>query len=183
MDDSQYRDIEEQALQIVGTLNKLKDEIEGYREAKIETQESLKSLDSLLAAVTDATKQLGSAAKDLRKSDYVKLHEQLTKEAEQLTTASNTLQQNLDALPGKLEEMLAADSGSREAVQNAIGESCDRAIEKLDELPETISNALKDYDSKQAEKDKELLERLAGLEEVISRIDRNTQKGFGKERG
>lgn len=183
MDDSQYRNIEEQALQIVATLNKLKDEIEGYRDAKVDTQESLESLDSLLAAVTDATKQLGSAAKDLRKSDYVKLHEQLAKEAERLTTASGTLQQNLDAVPGKIEEMLAADSASREKAQMAIGESCNRAIEKLDELPETIASSLKAHDSKQDEKDRELLERLAGLEEVISRIDRNTQKGFGKERG
>lgn len=183
MDDNQYRDIEEQALQIVGTLNKLKDEIEGYRDAKINTQESLESLDSLLAAVTDATKQLGSAAKDLRKSDYVKLHGQLTKEAEQLTTASNTLQQNLDALPEKIEEMLAADSASRESAQSAIGEFCDRAAEKLDGVPKAISSALKAHESRQAEKDKELLERLEGLEKVISRIDRNTQKGFGKERG
>lgn len=183
MDDSQYRDIEEQALQIVGTLNKLKGEIEGYRDAKIDMQESLASLDSLLTVVTDSTKQLGKAAKNLRKTDYVKLHERLTKETEQLTTANSTLQQNLDAVPGKIEVMLAADSESRESVQNAIGESCDRAIEKLDELPETISKTLKAHDSNQAEKDKELLERLACLEEVISRIDRNTQKGFGKERG
>ncbi len=183
MDDSQYRDIEEQALQIVGTLNKLKEEIEGYRNAKIDTQESLESLDSLLAAVTDATKRLGSAAKDLKKSDYVKLHQQLAKEAEKLTTASSTLQQNINAVPEKVEEILAADSASRESTQKAIGESCDRMIEKLDELPEAITNVLETHDSKQSEKDKELLERLAGLEEVISRIDRNTQKGFGKERG
>lgn len=183
MDDSQYRDIEEQALQIVGTLNKLKDEIEEYQKAKIDTQESLESLDSLLMAVTDAAKQLGGAAEDLRNSDYVKLHKQIAKETEQLTAACSTLQQNLDIVPEKIKEMLDSDFASRELVQRAMNESCNMMIEKLDKLPEAISSTLKAHDSKQAEKDKELLERLAGLEEVISRIDRNTQKGFGKERG
>lgn len=183
MDDSQYRDIEEQALQIVGTLNKLKDEIKGYRDARINTRESLESLDSLLTAVTDAAKQLGSAAEDLRMSDYIKLHEQLSKQAEQLAAAGDVLQRNIDAVPGKIEEMLAADSASRESAQSSIGEFCDRAAEKLDGVPEAISSALKAHESRQAEKDKELLERLEGLEKVISRIDRNTQKGFGKERG
>lgn len=147
MDDNQYKTIEAQALQIVGTLNKLKEEIEGYRDAKIETQKSLESLDALLSAVSDAAKQLSAAAKEIRKSDYAKLHKEMSKEVETLSSACETMQKSLD------------------------------------DVPEKIESTLKAQRAEQVERDEELYARIASLEEVISRIDRNTQKGFGKERG
>lgn len=147
MDDNQYKTIEAQALQIVGTLNKLKEEIEGYRDAKIETQRSLESLDALLSAVSDAAKQLSAAAKEIRKSDYAKLHKEMSKEVETLSSACETMQKSLD------------------------------------DVPEKIESTLKAQRAEQVERDEELYARIASLEEVISRIDRNTQKGFGKERG
>lgn len=154
MEDSQYKTIEEQALQIVGTLNRLKDEIEGYRDARIETQKSLDSLDTLLGAVSDAAKQLSDAAKELRGSDYTKLHKKISKEAEVVTSACETLQQNLDGV-----------------------------TEQVGQLPATLTTVLEAHDARQVEKDSELLTRVANLEEMVARIDRNTQKGFGKERG
>lgn len=205
MEDNQYKTIEEQALQIVGTLNKLKDEIEGYRDAKIETQKSLDSLDALLGAVTDAAKQLSRAAKDLRESDYAKLHKKMSKEAEALTSACETLQQNLEGVPNKVEAMLEsqqakqdkaqsafaiqiekafeADSSSREATQRGIEAACKGVIDQFDQLPTILTTSLEIHDAKRVEKDNGLLERLSNLEEIIARIDRNTQKGFGKERG
>lgn len=205
MDDNEYKTIEQQALQIVGTLNKLKEEIEGYRDAKVETQKSLDSLDALLSAVTDAAEQLSGAAKDLRDSDYTKLHKKMSKEAEALTSACETLQQNLEGVPDKVEAMLEsqqakqekaqsalaaqiektldADSTSREATQKGIEAACKGVIDQFDQLPTILTTSLEIHDAKQVEKDNELLQRVSSLEEVIARIDRNTQKGFGKERG
>ena len=205
MEDSQYKTIEEHALAIVDTLNKLKDEIEGYKDAKIETRQSLDSLDTLLGAVTDAAKELSGAAKDLRDSDYTKLHKKMSKESEALTAACATLQQNLDGVPDKIEEMLESqlakqreaqselstqigkalesDSASRDAMSREIEAACKDVIGKFDELPTILTTSLETHDAKQAEKDRELLKRVSNLEEVIARIDRNTQKGFGKERG
>ena len=205
MYDNEYKTIEQQALQIVGTLNKLKEEIEGYRDAKVETQKSLDSLDALLNAVTDAAEQLSGAAKDLRDSDYTKLHKKMSKEAEALTSACETLQQNLEGVPDKVEAMLEsqqakqekaqsalaaqiektldADSTSREATQKGIEAACKGVIDQFDQLPTILTTSLEIHDAKQVEKDIELLQRVSSLEEVIARIDRNTQKGFGKERG
>lgn len=205
MDDNEYKTIEQQALQIVGTLNKLKEEIEGYRDAKVETQKSLDSLDAFLSAVTDAAEQLGGAAKDLRESDYTKLHKKMSKDAEALTTACETLQQNLEGVPDKVEVMLEsqqakqekaqsalaaqiektldADSTSREATQKGIEAACKGVIDQFDQLPTILTTSLEIHDAKQVEKDNELLQRVSNLEEVIARIDRNTQKGFGKEHG
>ena len=205
MEDSQYKTIEEQALQIVGTLNRLKDEIEGYRDARIETQKSLDSLDTLLGAVSDAAKQLSDAAGELRESDYTKLHKKISKEAEVVTSACATLQQNLEGVPSKVEEMLSsqqakqeqsqsgfiaqiekaieADASSRIELQRGVEAACKGMTEQVGQLPATLTAALEAHDAKQVEKDNELLTRVANLEEMIARIDRNTQKGFGKERG
>lgn len=205
MDDSQYKTIEQQALQIVGTLNKLKEEIEGYRDARLETQRTLDSLDGLLDAVADAAKQVGDAANDLRKSDYVETHEKMSAEAEMLTSACETLQQNLEGMPKKvktmlktqqtaqgkaqsafaaqLEEIIEADASSRKEVQKGIEAACEGVVDRFDHLPTIIMASLDAYETKQAEKDRELIERVSNLEKIIARIDRNTQKGFGKERG
>lgn len=205
MEDSQYKTIEEQALQIVGTLNRLKDEIEGYRDARIETQKSLDSLDTLLGVVSDAAKQLSDAARELRESDYTKLHRKISKEAEVVTSACATLQQNLEGVPSKVEEMLSsqqakqeqsqsgfiaqiektieADASSRIELQRGVEAACKGMTEQVGQLPATLTAALEGHDAKQVEKDNELLTRIANLEEMIARIDRNTQKGFGKERG
>lgn len=205
MEDNEYKAIEQQALQIVGTLNKLKEEIEGYRDAKIETQKSLDSLDAMLDAVTDAAKQLSGAAKELRESDYTKLHKKISKETEVITSACETLQQNLQGVPDKVEAMLdsqstkqekaqsefaaqiekafEADTSSRESTQKGIETACKGVIDQFDQLPTILTTSLENHDAKQTEKDNELLERVSNLEEVIARIDRNTQKGFGKERG
>lgn len=205
MEDSQYRTIEQQALQIVGTLNRLKEEIEGYRDARLESQRALESLDGLLDAVTDAAKQLSDAARDLRESDYMELHERMSAEAEVLTSACKTLQQNLEGVPNEVEAMLRAqqtiqdearstfatqlreliesDASSREETQKGIAAACEGMIDRLDQLPTIIATSLETHEAKQAEKDRELIERVSNLEKVIARIDRNTQKGFGKERG
>ena len=205
MEDSQYKTIEEQALQIVGTLNRLKDEIEGYRDAKIETQKSLDSLDTLLGAVSEAAKQLSDTARELRESDYTKLHKKISKETEVVTSACATLQQNLEGVPSKVEEMLSsqqtkqeqsqsgfiaqiekaieADASSRIELQRGVETACKGMTEQVGQLPATLTAALEAHDAKQVEKDNELLTRVANLEEMIARIDRNTQKGFGKERG
>ena len=205
MEDNEYKTIEQQALQVVKTLNKLKEEIEGYRDAKVETQKSLDSLDALLGAVTDAAKQLSGAAKDLKESNYAKLHKKMSEEAEVLTATCETLQQNLEGVPNKVEAMLEsqqakqdkaqsafatqiektleADSSSRETMQEGIETACKDVIDQFDQLPTILTTSLKIHDAKQVEKDNELLQRVSNLEEMIARIDRNTQKGFGKERG
>lgn len=205
MEDNEYKTIEQQALQIVGTLNKLKEEIEGYRDAKVETQKSLDSLDAMLDAVTDAAKQLSGAAKELRDSDYTKLHKKISKETEVITSACETLQQNLQEVPDKVEEMLESqrakqdksqsefaaqigkafetDASSREATQKGIEAACKGVTNQFDQLPNILTTSLEIHDAKQTEKDNEILARLSNMEEIIARIDRNTQKGFGKERG
>lgn len=204
MEDNEYKTIERQALQIVGTLNNLKEEIEGYRDAKVETQKSLDSLDAMLDAVTDAAKQLSSAAKELRESDYAKLHKKMSKKAEMLTSACETLQQNLEGVPDKveamlksqqekqdkaqssfakqLEKVLESDSSSRATTQRGIENACKGVVDRFDQLPTILTASLEIHDAKQDERDQELLQRISNLEVVIARIDRNTQKGFGKER-
>lgn len=169
MEDSQYKTIEEQALQIVGTLNKLKEEIEGYKDARIETKQSLDSLNTLLGAVTDAASQLNRAAKDLRNSDYIKLHEELSEKTSVVKAACDSMQQNLDVITDTVRSMLESQQAQQEEAKS--------------QLFATLTTSLEQSEKKQDKANKELLEKVSNLEQIIGRIDRNTQKGFGKERG
>ena len=131
--------------------------------------------------------------------------EQLFSGQRPIASACETLQQNMQGVPDKVEEMLEsqrakqdksqseftaqigkafeADVSSREATQKGIEVACKGVVDQFDQLPTILTTSLEIHDAKQTEKDNELLARLSNLEEVVARIDRNTQKGFGKERG
>lgn len=147
MEDKDYEQIEADAKQIIGTLNKLKQEIEGYKQAKLETKKSLESLDGLLDAMAEAAKLLAEAADDIQKSDYLTLYKGLVNQSTSLKA------------------------------------SCESFSAKIDELPNAIQDQIAQHALAQEKRDTELLGRISELETVIARIDRNTQKGFGKERG
>ena len=51
------------------------------------------------------------------------------------------------------------------------------------ETSEQSGAEIRELRGERAERDREIDERIAAIEAVIGRIDRNTQKGIGKERG
>lgn len=205
MEDAEYRELEEQALRIVDTLNKLKEEIEDYRDAKIDTRESLESLSALLDAVSGAAKELSATSAEVRDSDYVSLHDELSEKVEVLSGACDALQRDAEAFPGKIDEMLSvyqekqdsayasyaselggklqADIDARDDFLRQVTGACENIASRAEELPAMLEKALSAYAELQEEKSREMMERVAKLEQVVFRIDRNTQKGFGKERG
>lgn len=158
MEDREYEDLETRALEVVRVLNGLKDEIEQYKDAKLNTKKSLKALEKLVSAVSEAANELSRTAKQVEESDYVALCEGLDARGRELEDSCSVLTQKVAEVPKLLVASLAMH---------------DEAQEK----------AYASYLASLEERDKGLQQRIAALEEVVGRIDRNTQKGFGKERG
>ena len=66
------------------------------------------------------------------------------------------------------------------------GERSPEVIEAMNGARETSEQSgaeIRELRGERAERDREIDERIAAIEAVIGRIDRNTQKGIGKERG
>ncbi|WP_443730291.1 hypothetical protein [Slackia isoflavoniconvertens] len=147
MDDKDYEQIEAEALQIIGTINRLKEEIEEYKQAKIGTKKSLKSLDLMLDAMTEAAQSLKTAGEEISKSDFV------------------TLSGKIESIPTDIDKTLSEQSRFQK--------------EQFADVKELIRT----NGENSSEQESEIARRIESLEAVIARIDRNTQKGFGKERG
>lgn len=216
MEDREYEDLETKALEIVQVLNNLKDEIEQYEDAKLNTKKSLKALEKLVGAVSEAADELSRAAKQVEESDYVTLCMDIDARSQELEGCCNALSKTAAELPASLSASLAAHAKAQEGTHASHLADVDKRIaaerqerelmlkdlgasrESIERSASSVSSALDDalavqekrqkelVDSMLAtfqERDKELLQRIAALEEVVGRIDRNTQKGFGKERG
>ena len=99
--------------------------------------------------------------------------EALDSEAERQEQASKRIEderEDLHALASSLRdvstpaEVIEAMNGARETSEQSGAE-------------------IRELRGERAERDREIDERIAAIEAVIGRIDRNTQKGIGKERG
>lgn len=223
MDNSEYKEIESRALNIVSTLNALKEEIAEYKQAKTEANRELNSLDNLVNSITSATNELAETARQIGASDYRVFYEELFADITSLSENCSSLEAQTKSLPESLKGAIAEQSKKQDESRNAFLVSLDerlqaetKSIESLrekitsvctqidthaSELPDLLSGALAEHAKRQKDRDSyitkalermvetnrnrdaKLLERIENLEVVISRIDRNTQKGFGKEKG
>lgn len=165
MEDAEYERIEAEALQIVGTLKKLKKEIKDYRDARVDAEEGLKSLEGLLKKMTIVAVTLKDAAEGIRTSNYAALYQELSARTHDLDVSYDELISKTDALSAMIDEKLEAQAAEQAKRDASLVEALEAKTE---------------HDEKKRD---ELVERIANLELVIARIDRNTQKGFGKERG
>lgn len=223
MDDNEYEEIEAKALRIVSTLNKLKKEIEGYKKAKDETKEGLKSLSALLDSVSEAAKELSLVAAEIRGSDYIVVHDRLMERVGDLLSICDALNQKIEEAPGAIEKVLeincakreeayakyvtvldermAADASGRSALGAQVADIQEKIEARVEGLPATLEEILSKHEvllekhdktlsdlldqkiQASQSRDRSLIDRIVALEQMVARIDRNTQKGFGKERG
>lgn len=216
MEDREYEDLEAEALGVVQVLNSLKDEIDQYKDAKLNTKKSLRALEKLVGAVSKAADELAQTARQVGESDYVSLCGSLDSRSQELEGCCNALNRTAAELPSSLSASIAAHVKAQEGVYAshladmdkrivAEQQERDRMLQGLDasrssiegsasKVSAALDSALATQEKLQKElvdstlaalqeRDQELLQRIAALEDVVGRIDRNTQKGFGKERG
>ena len=177
MDKNELKSLEEKAEAIVAALSDLEDETTRQKKMGDQLEQSKRALLSVQSKLSDAARNLAGAINLLQRStlaedidridskidevnDLVNLAKQETKTAGELCRKTTDLATSVEASARKVDDRL-----------DDIRDSCNglmAALEKANEEAEQRSA--------------ELVRRLDAFEEVIGRIDRNTQKGFGKER-
>ncbi|MDM8289453.1 hypothetical protein QUW41_09105 [Slackia piriformis] len=172
-------ELEKKAKAIVGTLAELEEEVRDRRRANDDARAAVETLRDLLHRLADATDEVRNAARLLNESSaseaVAKLDEdvRILQSAQERTQKSACqLEKTLDRAEEGLAERMLEFTERMERAIDAQSKSFDDAISRLRAEQKEANDTL----------ERRVVEALASMDERIGRIDRNTQKGFGKER-
>jgi len=127
----------------------------------------MKSLEEKTRAIVETLSNLeGEARRQKEMGDKL---EQSRTALEQLAMDLRSVAEQLSGVISMLNRSTLAEDVSR---LDNIESSCGNLLKGIEGLSEASNR-----------REEELSERLGALEAIIGRIDRNTQKGIGKERG
>lgn len=127
----------------------------------------MRSLEEKTRAIVETLANLEDETK--RQKDIGDTLEQSRDAIERLASDLRTVAEQLAGVIGMLNRSTLAEDVAR---LDGIEESCGELLKGVASIGEESSR-----------REQELSDRLEALETVIGRIDRNTQKGIGKERG
>lgn len=177
MDTSEMRSLEDKARAIVETLSELENETSRQRRMGNQLEQGKAAILSAASSLSDASERLADAISLLQRStlanDIDRIGSKIS-EVRGLADLAMDESRKAEALCETTTELVSSVEASINEVDgrlDGIRESCEEVLKALGEASE-----------KSAQRDVEFASRLDTLEEVIGRIDRNTQKGFGKER-
>ena len=163
MDTNDLKTLEVKTRSIVATLEKLEMETRDYQKKNVDIVSGINSLSGVSNQVAAASKELSSAAALFSSSDF--------------STAIKEIDSRIDQI-NKAEVVFSDQS---EAIGNLVAEvltEIKRLSSDLNSVNKNLCELLEMHDT--VNKTKQLLEEVSTR---IARIDRNTQKGFRKERG
>ena len=112
--------------------------------------------------------------------------EALDSEAERQEQASKRIEDERDdhhALASSLRDVSTELANVLAMLRQSTPAEVTEAMNGAREASEQSGAEIRELRGERAERDREIDERIAAIEAVIGRIDRNTQKGIGKERG
>lgn len=177
MDTSEMRSLEEKARAIVATLSELEDETSRQRRMGDQLEEGKAAVLAVASKLSDTAERLSDAIALLQRST-------LAEDIDHLDSKINEVRDLADLARDeavKAEELCRTTTELASSVE-ASAREVDGRLDGIRDSCEELLKALGKASEESLERDAEFARRLDALEEVIGRIDRNTQKGFGKER-
>lgn len=163
MDNNELRTLEEKTKMIVATLDNLEKETKEYQKKNVDIVAAISNLINISEQVAAASKELSSAATLFGSSDFSKAMKEIDKRIDKLNETEVVLTNQSKVIKNIVEDVHTKYNNLSSEIK-AVNKSIHGFLEMQNTVNET----------------KQLLEMIATK---IDRIDRNTQKGFGKERG
>lgn len=195
MQEYEVIEIEEKAKAILGSLSQLEKEEKTKQRLNDNIAKALESLQRLTDSLIAATKGIGDSARllvDSSASETVALiereRESLSTLGKQVEDARKGLEEACAALVVEIDKKTSALTGISadiETLTQLQGKQLSEQGARVAGLDDRLATLIRlQSDRKEIDERRfaSLDERMAALEERIGRIDRNTQKGFGKER-
>lgn len=163
MDNNELKTLEEKTKSIVDTLDNLERETKEYQKKNVEIVVAIKNLADVSGQVAKASKELSSAASLFSSSDFSKAMKEIDKRIDNINEAEVVFTDQSKAINNIVENILSEYKNLSSDIK-AVNKTIREFVEMKNVINET----------------KQLLESLTTK---IDRIDRNSQKGLGKERG
>lgn len=163
MDDNQLKTLEEKAKGIVSTLENLEKETKDYQNKNLDIVSAINNLAKVSTQVEILVRELSSATTLFSSSDFSKAIIEIDKRINKINEAEVVFTNQAKVIDNILKNVLTEYNNLSTEIKDV-----NRNILEILEIKNTVNDT------------KALLELL---NTKIDRIDRNTQKGFGKERG
>lgn len=163
MDTNDLKTLEEKTRSIVATLEKLELETREYQKKNVDIVSGINSLSGVSKQVAAASKELSSAAALFSSSDFSTAIKEIDSRIDQINKTEVVFSDQSRPIGNLVSEVLTENQRLSSDLN-----SVKKSLHELLEMHETVNET------------KRLLE---GISTRIARIDRNTQKGFRKERG
>lgn len=163
MDKKELKTLEKKAKSIVATLDKLEKEIKTYQEKNVDIVSAIKNLADVSEQVAMASKELSNATALFSASDFSKAMKKIDKRIDKINEAEVVFTDQTNAINSIVENVFAEYKNLSNDIR-----AVNKSIREFLEMQSTVNET------------KQLLELTVTK---IDRIDRNTQKIFGKERG
>lgn len=206
MDNNELRTLEKKTKMIVATLDNLEKETKEYQKKNVDIVAAITNLVNISEQVAAASKELSSAATLFGSSDFSKAMKEIDKridklnETEVVLTDQSKVNKNIvETVQTEYNNLSSEIKAIRKSIhefhemQNAVNTDQSKVIKNIFEYVQTEYNNLSSEINavnksihgflemqNTVNETKQLLEMIVTK---IDRIDRNTQKGFGKERG
>lgn len=163
MDNNELKTLEEKTRSIVATLDILEKETKEYQKKNVDIVAAITNLAKVSEQVVTASKELSSAAALFSSSDFSKAMKEIDERIDKINEAEVVFTDQSKAINNIVENVLTEYKNLSSDIK-----AVNKSIHEFLEMQHTVNET------------KQLLEVIATK---IDRIDRNTQKGFGKERG
>jgi len=163
MDNNELKALEEKTKSIVDTLENLENEIKEYQKKNIDFVSAITNLANVSEQVAMASKELSGAAALFGSSDFSKAMKEIDKRIGNINEAEVAFIDQTKAINSIVKDVLTEYKNLSSDIK-----AVNKSIREVLEIQRTVNET------------RQLLEMIATK---IDRIDRNTQKGFGRERG
>ncbi len=163
MDNNELKTLEEKTKSIVATLDNLEKETKEYQKKNVDIVSAITNLANVSEQVAKASKELSSAADLFSSSNFSKAMKEIDKRIDKINEAEVVFTDQTKAINSIVEDVLTEYKNLNSDIK-----AVNKSIREFLEIQHTVNET------------KQLLEAIVTK---IDRIDRNTQKGFRKERG
>lgn len=163
MDYNELKTLEEKTKNIVATLETLEQETKEYQKKNVDIVAAIKNLGYVSEQIATASKELSRAATLFSGSDFSKAMKEIDKRIDKINEAEVFFIDQTKTINQIIEDVLTEYKNLSIDIK-----AVNKSVREFLEIQHTIN---------------ETKQLLGAISSKIDRIDRNTQKGFGKERG